>query len=580
MTSGQVVDELDDVQRALSHLRQEQRSLSALLEAMGSDLTLHELLTRVLHSACELLDADHGSIGLVDTDRNVVRTEATFNMPANEAGAEMGPGVGIAGQVLLTRRPVALQRYGDLERTTQPSMLEHSVLGMPIPWRGEMIGFLGIGRSARRALGGATPLFTPAEQATLETFAHYAAIAIRVAHVQQLERQRIHRLALINRVGRIITANLRLEELLQTAADVLHELLGYPNVAIPLLEAGDPDVLVIASIGGAYKDVVRGGHRLPVTQGVMGAAVRGRQAVLVNDVERDPRYVKVPGSSGIVAELAVPIMLGDEVLGVVNVESDQRLTRDDMEHLRFVADQLAVAIENARLHAATRDLVVVEERHRLARDLHDSVTQLIFSISLVAQSLAPAWRRDPQEGERRTARVLELSQFALGEMRSMLAELRSAEDATLRLRKTDEHRAAHAVRRAGLVEAIRAHLSTVSGEGVRMALEAPHAFAAPAEVEDALFRIVQEALFNVIKHAHASEVTVQLTADDLTVRLRVCDDGVGIDPLLARERHGRYGLLFMRERAAALGGTLHVARRADGGTLVEAVIPRETGEER
>src|SRR5688500_2979217 len=99
MTSGDGVDERDDGQEGLARLRQEPRCLSALPEAMGSDLTLHELLTRVLHSAGDLLDADHGTIGLVDVDRNVVRTEATFNMPEDEGGAEMPPGVGIAGQV-------------------------------------------------------------------------------------------------------------------------------------------------------------------------------------------------------------------------------------------------------------------------------------------------------------------------------------------------------------------------------------------------------------------------------------------------------------------------------------------------
>ena len=100
-------------------LRQEQRSLRALMEAMGSDLPLRELLQRILRSACELLNANHGTIGLVDESRGLVRTEAAHNMPPNELGAEMRPGEGIAGQVLATRRPVVLRRFCELANPKQ-----------------------------------------------------------------------------------------------------------------------------------------------------------------------------------------------------------------------------------------------------------------------------------------------------------------------------------------------------------------------------------------------------------------------------------------------------------------------------
>ena len=106
---------------ALRRLLRHQESLRAVIESISSELELRPLLERILHHACELIGADDGTIGLVDEARNVVRTEAVYNMPPDEMGAEMGPGVGVAGQVLLTRRPVRAKRYGDLPHPTQPS---------------------------------------------------------------------------------------------------------------------------------------------------------------------------------------------------------------------------------------------------------------------------------------------------------------------------------------------------------------------------------------------------------------------------------------------------------------------------
>jgi signal transduction histidine kinase len=576
-----------------SNLLRRQRSLRAVIESISGELELRPLLTRIVHQACTLLDADHGTIGLVDHARGVIRTEAGFNMPPNELGAELGLGEGIAGLVLEAKRPLTFARYGDVPLPTQPNMLNDAILGMPIVWRGAMIGFFGIGRSpksARRRTGSSgrrgaasadtrprARLFTQADVAALTEFARHAAIAIQNARTYELEQQRTERLRVITRIGGIITSDLRLSDLLKKSADAVHELLGYPNVAIALIDPEDPDTLVLDTLGGHYRSIIHGEYRFPMDQGIMAAAVRARQTVLVNDVRSDPRYVAAPGAPDVYAEIAVPILLGDSVLGVLNVETDDPLAESDAELLRLVADQMSVAIANARLHAVARDRAASEERNRLARELHDSVTQLLFSVTLIAQSLGAAWKRDAAEGERRVARLLELSQTALAEMRALLSELRPPSDSADDGEAAPVARAADAIRRFGLVGALRRYARALTADGLRVTFSTWGYVPSSREQEYELFRIAQEALHNVAKHAAAKTVELSVTSGPQGTVLRVRDDGTGFDGGKPAAQAGRawpgIGLRSMRERAESLGARFTIQSSPGAGTVVEVSVP-------
>jgi two-component system NarL family sensor kinase len=574
-----------------TRLLRRQRSLRAVIESISGELELRPLLTRIVQQACALLEADHGTIGLVDEARGIVRTEAGFNMPPNELGTELGIGEGIAGLVLAARRPLRFGRYGDVPRPTQPGMLNDAILGMPIVWRGAMIGFFGIGRSPkpparkkatvrgkRRARAAEAPRprakrFTQTDVAALGEFARHAAIAIHNARTYEVEQQRTERLRIITRVGGIITSDLRLSDLLKKAADAVHELLGYPNVAIALIDPEDSQTLVLDTLGGHYRSIIHGEYRFRIDQGIMGAAVRAKETVLVNDVHRDPRYLQTPGAPDVYAEIAVPVLLGDSVLGVLNVEADEPLAESDAELLRLVADQMSVAIANARLHAVARELAASEERNRLARELHDSVTQLLFSMTLIAQSLGAAWKRDASEGERRVERLLELSQTALAEMRALLSELRPPSDTEA----APVARAADAIRRHGLVGALRRHARVLTADGLRVAFSARGYAGVSSEQEYELFRIAQEALHNVAKHASAETVELSLTSGAHGTLLRVRDDGTGFDGGVPDAHSGRpwpgLGLRSMRERAESLGAQFRVQSSPGGGTTIEVSVP-------
>jgi signal transduction histidine kinase len=230
---------------------------------------------------------------------------------------------------------------------------------------------------------------------------------------------------------------------------------------------------------------------------------------------------------------------------------------------------------------------VLQERQRLARELHDSVTQLIFSTTLIAQSIGAAWRRDPAEGQQRAERVLELSRQALAEMRALLLELRppEASGAAVNLATLP---AARLVEREGLVAALRRHTDDLKRDGLQVALDAGGYEALPFAQEEALFRIAQEALHNVAKHAHAQHVEIDLSVAGNETRLAVRDDGAGFAPgrpeasfgrqrprgAKARPMQGGYGLITMRERAAALGGVVQVTSAPGAGTTVEVRLPQ------
>jgi signal transduction histidine kinase len=551
----------------VEHALREAEALRRVVEEISSELELRPLLTRIVTHACQLLRADDGAIGLYDHTRKVIRTEATYQMPARELGAEVANGVGLAGAVLAQGGPIILNRYGDLPNPRLPELSENAVIGVPIRNRSQLIGFFGIGARPPRT-------FDARDLSTLQIFARHAAIAIDNAVRYQREKLRSERMALIARVSRLISAGLEPVELVATAAQVIHEQLGYANVVIPLLEQ---DHLVYRAHAGAYRDMFRKEYRLHVSKGIAGAAVLSHSVQIVNDVRQDPRYVAPPAPIDVTSELAVPIVLGHEVFGVINIEGHSRIEEEDVSSIQVIADHLAVAIKNARLFNEARQAAVMRERARLARDLHDSVTQVLSSISLMSQSLASAWRKDAKEGERRAHRIEELSRLAFAEMRALLRELRpvdteGAADHVLAPGSIDE------VASYGLRRALQRLAAVLAPETPEVRLDFLHYPNQTLECEEVLFRVCQEALSNALRHSAARTITIRAQAlDHATVRIEIADDGAGFDVRRISEvarAGGSLGMQTMRERAAGLGGSTVIDSAPGKGTRVVIEFPR------
>lgn len=371
--------------------------------------------------------------------------------------------------------------------------------------------------------------------------------------------RRAEQLRIINEVGRRILSARYLDDLLPFVARELYRTLNCHSAAVWLKEDTSRE-LVLAALEDGDEDGEE--PRLRFAYGersiVVWVAEHG-QPVLANDVTLDPRYRGCPGSERTRAELAVPVILDGETIGVLDIEHTEvdAFEPADAELLATVADQVAIAIENSRLWEQTRQLAIIEERNRLAREIHDTLAQRLTGIVMQLEAASELRETRPERGWNRVEKALHLAKEGLDEVRRSVSNLRPAklETRTLQQALADELK--------------RVETDTGAETEDEIASDLPRL---PPAVEDALFRIAQEALNNVRRHARACNVRLSLDADGDHLRLRVRDNGVGFRP--GEEDPMRsFGLTGMRERAALLGGELEVRSRKGRGTLVEARIP-------
>ncbi|MGI9118621.1 MAG: GAF domain-containing protein [Acidimicrobiales bacterium] len=301
---------------------------------------------------------------------------------------------------------------------------------------------------------------------------------------------------------------------------------------------------------------------LPRTHGLLGSLLASTSPYRTDDVSADPRFTWWPDAHPSMRSfLGVPIVFKGDVIGALYLADKvdgPRFDEADERVITVLAAHAAVAMEQARLYEASRELSIVEERNRLARELHDATVQTLFSLSLTVDTIGALVRSDPQAAEAELARARELVQVAMTELRSLVFELRPPALGTDGLVATLRKQLALVERTHGL-EAV---LAVTGGGGVGQV------------TETALFRILQEALNNAIRHAGARRIDVAIDLGADRVSVAIADDGVGFEPDTRAIRARRLGLTSMRERAQAMGGTLAITSAPGSGTVVRVEVPR------
>jgi len=527
--------------------------------ALSSELSLDALLQRIVDTAAELTEARYAALGVIDRSGQTLERFLTTGIDEETHAAigDLPRGRGILGVLIHDAQPLRLADIADDPRSVgfpphHPPM--RTFLGVPVLLRGVAYGNLYL---AEKAGGGE---FTEEDEELTQVLAAQAAVAIENARLYESSTRWLRHLESLNEIGNALASELELAPLLALVARRLRDLVAARIVLIALPEP-DGRLRIAAAEGEGADGLV--GMELERHASKAGRILERRRSERIDSVLEDPEVDQQAARRlGIHTGLYIPLVARGHGIGVVVAHdkegADPRFTDDDLRLAETLAARAAIAVDLSE--RVSRDTVrrVVDaqelERKRLARELHDETGQALTSILL---GLKPLEQLAATEEERAAVTsVRELVVSTLQDVRRLAVELRPTALDDFGLAAALERLAEGFREQTGIEVDIAAQL----GDG-RL----------PEEVETTLYRIVQEALTNVIKHAEASRVSILLTRANGAVIAVVEDDGGGFDP--AATRDGGLGLLGMRERLALLGGTLRIEAGAHHGTTVAAEVP-------
>jgi signal transduction histidine kinase len=372
-------------------------------------------------------------------------------------------------------------------------------------------------------------------------------------------RSRAPELAALSEAALAVASDLEVESVLRTIVEAARTLAGarYAALGVPD-EDGLFQQFVTAGVTDAQWKAI---GPAPRGHGLLGVLLQRRTPYRTDDIRTDDRFGWWPAAHPVLTSfLGVPIVADDVVLGAIYVANKcdgASFTEDDEYLMTLLAAHAGIGLRHARLYERSRELTIIEERTRIARELHDAVAQKLFSLRLTAEAAATVATRDPARAAEQVARVAELSGSALRELRSVIDALRPAE-------LVDD----------GLVATLAKHVDVLDRvHTARVRLDAGILPRLPADVEDAVLRIAQEAMHNALRHGGPSMVTVRLSQVGSTLVLEVIDDGTGFDVEAASRASRRLGLVSMRDRAAGVGGSFSVRSAPGSGTQVRLEVP-------
>jgi signal transduction histidine kinase len=510
--------------------------LRALLDAVvgiGTDLDLRSTLQRIVQSACALAGARYGALGIISTDRQLSDFITHGIDPAAHARiGDLPHGRGVLGLLITDPQPVRLPDITKHPRSygfppNHPPM--HSFLGVPVRTRDQIFGNLYLAEKQ-----GADE-FTEDDEEIMVALAAAAGVAIDNARLFTLAQRRERWLSAAAEITGVLLGTVRRTEALRLIARRARE----------ITEAG----LVLVLLAG--EDTSR--YTIEVADGadnMVGKVLSVDVEALYADGAELGGVADWPGTVPPGPVLAAPLAGADLPQGVLIVAGAAGGGEDDATLLASFAGQAALALERARAQEEREQLVVLEDRERIARDLHDVVIQRLFATGMQLQGVAPQALR-PEAAKRINAAVDDLD-ATIRDIRRSIFELRAPVGHSLRTELRDA------------VEAATATL------GFRPTLDVsgPVDSAVPDDVVPELLAVLREALSNVARHAQAGTARVSVRAAGGEVILQIEDNGVGTDPALARG-----GLVNMSERAADLGGSCTVSPADEGGTVVTWRVP-------
>ena len=426
--------------------------------------------------------------------------------------------------------------------------------------------FVGV-RQYRRKDGSLLDVEVSASTILLDGRETLCAVAHDVTERARAQKLLEERVATLSRISADVTLDLPMESTLNVLAESVVRASTAVACSVSLIDEATGFLRIEGSYGlseGFERGIETVWREESVRRSPTLEAIRTRQPILADRMSQrmleNPLYAPVHRS---VREaewdtvLIVPLVSRGRVLGAINFSylQGEQPGEDEKVFLSAVTDQAAVVVDNARLFSEARGKAALEERQRLARELHDSVSQALYGIALGARTARALLDRDPEQVADPLDYVLSLADAGLAEMRALIFELRP-----------------ESLETEGLIAALEKQASALRArhevEVEAVLCDEPNV---PFEKKEALYRIAQEALHNTVKHARAKGVDLKVECDPGSIALTISDDGTGFDP--QGEFPGHLGLRSMRERAARLGGTLELESAPGKGTYIRARIP-------
>jgi signal transduction histidine kinase len=551
---------LEEVQARLDAVRGTRDRVHNLLEAVlsvGSELDLEQVLRSIVQAAAVLVDARYAALGVIGPDGRRLADFHTVGVTDDQI-TEIGnfpEGHGILGELIRNPEPLRLAKLSDHPASYgfpphHPPM--NTFVGVPIRVRDQVFGNLYL--TEKR--GGAQ--FDDEDESVLATLAVAAGVAIDNARLYEESRLRERWLRASAEITHSIMSGSDRAQVLRLIAERAREITGaeLAVVAVPTDGTDADDTLTVELALGREADAHQG-LVLPVRASLIGRAFATATTVTSADITQDDRVSSGPPRfTGFGPAVAVPIGSGDGVRGVVLLvrEAGQTVfTEQRTEPLKSFAGQAAVAMELAERRRDAERIAVLQDRDRIARDLHDLAIQRLFATGMTLQS-AGRFIEHPGAAERVSRAVDDLDE-TIKIIRSTIFGLRSRE--------------------TGAGTGLRARAVRVVGEAAPVLGFAPGLrmdglldTRVPRETADHAIAVLSEALTNVVRHARAGRADVVLATDGRELRLEVVDNGVGIPP-----EGRRSGLRNMAERASQLGGDLTWTTPPAGGTRLVWRVP-------
>ncbi|MEX2247761.1 MAG: GAF domain-containing protein [Dehalococcoidia bacterium] len=541
------------------------REMAALLEvshSVASTLELGPLVTVIVEQLRNVLEHNGASVLLRERDALVVldlrgRTRAggseDFVFPL-DAAAELWALVERAEPILVDDIRADTPVAEGFRRSAGPridTMFANvrSWMGIPLAAKQGVIGMLAITHAEPGA-------FTQRDVQLARAVADQAALAIENARLFEETERRAREMEALFRADAELFRSLSTDAVFLSLCDVVVDLLGADKCMVTTIEDESGRYTVRASRGLSRESLVRmAAIRAEQPRAVLGTM---RESIINEDVRAAmPEMAEVFDAESIESTIDVPFQSASGLRGALGAAytARHRFGAEEQRMLQAIADRAAIAIDNAELYERAQQAASLEERQRLARELHDSVSQALYGIALGARTARTQLDRDPAQAVEPVEYVMSLAEAGLAEMRALIFELRP-----------------ESLETEGLVAAIEKQIASTRaryGIGVEAALcDEPDV---RLDVKEALYRIAQEALHNIVKHAQAAHVEVSLATDGAMLTLRVTDDGRGFDP--DGSFPGHVGLHSMRERTARLGGEITIESTPGRGTRLTVTIP-------